>query len=565
MSWTSIRMQEPTLASLRHGVAGTLLALILALTFGACKLPEASKPHSHADEHVQGHDHHAAGHGHAPGEVEGFTLWSKDYELFGELTKTPGHAARVLLHLTILSDFQPLSGAGVGLSWETSEGRFETIALKELQPGIFAGQLPLKQDQTLKAKVLVNEKPIWWDDAQSDLLIVGETGQSLHDHAHEDEAHPDDDHAGPHEDHHDHGEIELLKEQQWGIPFATAKVELGTLEPTKEVLGHVEFPPSSTAQVSAPLAGKILPPPEGFPNPGQSVSAGQILARIAPTVQTADQMSQLNLALANAKTALEGRRSELARQQRLAAQNATSQRALEQARRDFDRAAQALKAAQVSARIYKSGAQNAVPVRSPIAGVLTKINVRIGELAAMGQVMFRVSNTQTTWLRTHIPVQWMPQLQQRGPIWVFNDAQRQWQRFDVSSEEGEATRASLLNVAVRADLNTQVVDVLYAIHEHAGDWLEGAAKRVLVPVGSPQKGHLIPRSAIVHARGIDTVYVQVDGEHFVARSVKIDLQVGDIVLIKSGLSHHDRVVTKGAAVVGLAGKVDTPMGHGHLH
>lgn len=541
------------------------LCLCFFLGLTACKPAEAPAPHRHADEHVQGHDHHAQGHGHAAGQVQGFTLWSKDYELFGELATTPGHDAQVLLHLTELAGFRPLTGTPVELEWEQAPGRFEVLPLKEQQPGIFSGKIPLKDHQSFRARVQVGGQALWWEQAQSDLIDLGEDGQSLHDHAHEGEEHPDDAHPGPHEDHHDHGEIELLKEQQWGIPFATAKVVSASLEPSKEVLGHVEFPPSSTAQISAPLAGKILPPPGGFPDPGQEVQAGQILARIAPTVQTADQLSQLNLALANAKTAVEGSRSELARQQRLAAQNATSQRALEQARRTFEQASQTLKAAQASARIYKSGAKNSVPVKSPISGVLTQLNVRIGELAAMGQVMFRVSNTQTTWLRTHIPVQWMSDLQQRGPISVFNDTKRVWERFAVSSPEGQATQASLLNIAVGADRNTQVVDVLYAIHEHAGDWLVGAAKRVLIPVGQPQQGFVIPRSAIVHARGMDTVYVQVDGEHFVGRNVKIELQSGDQVLVKSGISAKDRVVTKGAAVVGLASKVDTAMGHGHLH
>lgn len=537
----------------------------LFLWLVACKAAPGSKAHRHADEHLEGHDHHAAEHGHQAGQVQGFTLWSQDYELFGELARRPGHDAQVLLHLTKLANFRPLSGARVSLEWEVGPGRFERVALKEQQAGIFSGEIPLDADQTLRARIRIGDRALWWEVEQSDLLVLGQSGRALHDHAHEGHEHPEDDHPGPHDDHHDHGEIELLKEQQWGIPFATARVQLASLEPTKEVLGHIEFPPSSTAQVSAPLAGKILPPPEGFPDPGQDVKAGQILARIAPTVQKAEQISQLNLALANAKTALEGSRSELARQERLALQQATSQRALEQAKRTFERASQSLKAAQASLRIYKSGAQNAIPVRSPIAGVLTNLNVRIGELAAMGQVMFRVSNTQTTWLRTHVPVQWMSTLQRRGPISVFNDVTRKWERFAVSSPEGQATQASLLNVAVRADRNTQVVDVLYAIHEHAGDWLVGAAKRVLIPVGAGQQGFVIPRSAIVHARGMDTVYVQVDGEHFVARNVSIALQVGDQVLVRSGVSAQDRVVTKGAAVVGLAAKADAPMGHGHLH
>lgn len=538
--------------------------LMLALCLGMSCKKTASVPHVHADEHPQGHDHHAVGHGHTHGLVRGFTLWSKDYELFGELRQDGGEKSELLLHLTELKTFSALTGKRVDIEYNSDAG-FKRVPLAETQPGIFLASLPIAQGAVLQAKVLVQGRVIWWPREDSDLITVGVSGQSLHDHAHAGQEHPQDEHPGPHEDHHDHGEIELLKEQQWNIPFATAEVRVASLEPTKEVLGHVEFPPNSTAQVSATMAGKIMQPLGGFPHPGQEVKAGQVLARIAPTVQSADQLSKLNLAVVRARSTLDGAASEFARQQRLAKQNATSRRALEQAQRDHTQAKEALKAAEASQRIYKRGSRNALAVRSPIAGILTAINVRIGELAATGQVMFRVSNTQSTWLRVHIPVQWMGELHKRGAISVFDDAQRKWKRFSVSSSEGQAPDAALLNVAVQADLNAQVVDVLYAIYSTRTRWLVGASKRILVPVGQPQRGWVIPRSAIVHHRGEDSVYVQVDGEHFVPRKVKIQLQQGDNVLVKSGLHAGERVVTKSASIVALAAKKDVPMGHGHLH
>lgn len=531
-----------------------LLAVVLAVALAACKSP--SSPNAHGHDHAGDHNHHAAEHGHSHGPVSQFTLWNQDYELFGEVAPGGHHDAQVLMHLTQLKDFSALSGAKVEMHYKLGGGEAHTLHLQEKQPGVFSGEFKNPENKELRTRVSVDGKVLWWPQENSDLVVVGKSGQAARPHEESSEA--------P-QDHHDHEEIELLKEQQWSIPFATAAATQGVLEPTKEVLGHVEFPPSSTAQLSAPLAGKILPPEGGFPNPGQSVQAGQILARIAPTLQSADQLAQLNLAVSHARTQVEGTRSELARQKRLAEHKATSQRSLEQAQREYARAQQALKAAKASQRIYKSGAQNSLPVRSPISGILTNIRVRLGELAATGQVMFRVSNTKTTWLVTHIPVQWMGQLQQRGPISVFDDAARKWERYQVASEEGQATQASLLNVAVQADRNTQVVDVLYAIHENSGRWLEGAAKRVLVPVGQTQKGVVIPRSAVVHQRGMDQVFVQVDGEHFVARTIRVQLQQGDKVLLRSGIEPGERIVVKGAAVVALAARSDTAMGHGHLH
>lgn len=540
--------------------------MVLVLGLG---LSPACQKGSSGHGHGHGHEAHAHSqdHGHGAAKVEAFTLWNQHYELFGELTRQEHHHAKVLLHLTELREFTPFQGRAVELEWSDGDSPPQKVTLKERGPGVFQGELPIKLQDRPQLKVFAGGAALWWDGIESDRIDIAQTQQGRHDHDHEHNEQGDapEEHPGPHTGDHSEGEIQLLKEQQWSIPFGTAQVQEGWLEPTKEVLGHVEFPPSSTAQISAPMAGKILQPQGGFPDPGQTVHAGQVLARIAPTVRSADQLAHLSLAVANARTALEGARSELARQKRLAAQKATSRRALEQAQRDSIKAQETLKAAQASQRIYRRSSQNSVAVNSPISGVLTEIDVRIGELAAMGQVMFRVSNTQTTWLRVHIPVQWLNQLQRRGPISVFDDAKREWRSYSTSSQEGRATGASLLNVAVKADLNTQIVDVLYGIHSTESRWLVGAAKRVLVPVGEPRKGWVIPRSAVVHERGIDKVFVQVDGEHFSAQSVRVEMQQGDRVLVSAALRKGQRIVVKGAAVVGLAAKSDTSLGHGHLH
>lgn len=540
------------------------LGLLLGCTKAASPTSHGHGAHGAHEDHG---DPHTQDHGHGAAKAEAFTLWSEDYELFGELTRQEQHHAKVLLHLTRLREFSPLSGQSVELEWKVGDASFQRVTLKERQPGIFAGELPIPVNADPKMKVLVGGAAIWWRALESDQIDIAQTQEGSHDHDHEHsaEGEPPEDHPGPHTGEHGGGEIELLKEQQWSIPFGTAEVQQGSLEPTKEVLGHVELPPSSTAQISAPMAGKILQPKGGFPNPGQTVKAGQILARIAPTVQAADQLSQLSLAASNAQTALDGARSELARQKRLVAQKATSQRSVEQAQRNFSKAQETLKAAEASLRIYRRGSQNSVAVPSPISGVLTEIDVRIGELAAMGQVMFRVSNTQSTWLRVHIPVQWLGQLQRRGPISVYDDAKREWRRYSTSSQEARATEASLLNVAVQADLNTQIVDVLYGIHSTDSRWLVGAAKRVLVPVGEPRSGWVLPKSAVIHERGIDKVFVQVDGEHFVPRNIRIEMEQGDQVLVSAALQKGQRVVVDGGAIVALAAKSDTSLGHGHLH
>ncbi len=85
-------------------------SLILAMCLSTV-LACSSKPsnHSHSSDHPDGHDHHAAGHGHGDTPTASVTVWSEDYELFAEYSLgVVGHKSSFLLHLTSLDGFAAL-------------------------------------------------------------------------------------------------------------------------------------------------------------------------------------------------------------------------------------------------------------------------------------------------------------------------------------------------------------------------------------------------------------------------------------------------------------------------
>lgn len=75
----------------------------------------------------------------------------------------------------------------------------------------------------------------------------------------------------------------------------------------------------------------------------------------------------------------------------------------------------------------------------------------------------------------------------------------------------------------------------------------------------------IPISAIVDENGVSTVYVMVEGETFQKRPVRLGLTDGVLVEVLDGVRAGERVVTRGAYAVRLAGLAGAGLGSAHVH
>src|SRR5690606_623600 len=177
----------------------------------------------------------------------------------------------------------------------------------------------------------------------------------------------------PHE-----GLIELLKEQQWGVPFATSFAAHGTLVPAIQVAGSVDTPPGGMAVVGAPVPGRLVAPAKGLARPGEQVKKGQLLASLLPAPASPEASARAELAVSEAEARKAAARSAHARAKRLIVDEAISQAALEEAERELAVADEALRAAKRAQALF-SGAQSggsagAWRLTAPIAGTLTDVN-----------------------------------------------------------------------------------------------------------------------------------------------------------------------------------------------
>jgi multidrug efflux pump subunit AcrA (membrane-fusion protein) len=109
------------------------------------------------------------------------------------------------------------------------------------------------------------------------------------------------------------------------------------------------------------------------------------------------------------------------------------------------------------------------------------------------------------------------------------------------------------------------VDVIYSVRNPDPKLRVGALLKVSFPAGPDFSGVIVPAGAIVDDDGRQLAYVQVDGEHFEERAVRVGPRQGGLLGVEHGLGDGERVVVRGAHVVRLAARSGSEQPHGHIH
>ena len=522
-------------------------ALVLFVTVTSCKRREGG--HEHASDHPQGHDHHAEGHGHGEAAVVRITRWSERFELFAEHpAAVVGKEVAFLAHLTVLEDFRPLDRAQVRLELQ-GPASLNAESQSAVRPGIFRMTFVPSQPGTYRGRLVVTGSVA--DSVEGLVLEVFENQQKAQEAAQKEE-----------EGHF----IELLKEQQWGVPFATAFARQGTLIASIEVAGNVATPPGGSAEIGAPIAGRVVAPTRGLPRPGDSVRRGQVLATLAPAPSSPEEAARANLAVSEAEARVARSRAAVDRAERLIRDQAISQRELEDAQREARVAQESVRAARTAQRLF-SGASAGSGAGSwrlvaPIDGALVEVRAAPGSSVSQGDVLFRVVDMRELWIRARVPEQDAARLRTDRDASFQIAGLEGFLPIDVT---GDNANASLVTVGRTVDSTSRTVDVIYSLRTPDPRLRVGGLVRVSVPAGADFSGIVVPRTAIVDDDGREIVYVQVDGEHFEERLVRTGPRQGALIGVAHGLSPDDRVVVRGAHVVRLAARAVSSQPHGHIH
>jgi RND family efflux transporter MFP subunit len=534
---------------------------VSALATAGCDLPH---DHDHDAGHTNGHDegHTAAeghdpagdhgGHGHEAGAIA-VTHFTAATELFVEFPPLiVGEESGLAAHWTRLEDFRPVAEgrvsvrlAGGGLPEEVFSVDGPSI------PGIF---------RPVARPAHAGERNVTLTLESPGLTTTHDLGTYR--------VYPDRNSAAADQPAEDApgDEISFLKEQQWKVDFATAEVQRRKLHGSVRATGVIKARKDGEAVVSAPTAGHLLAT-DAFPRISTRVSPGQALATILPRV-AGDQVdvASLELAAQRARSEHEFAERERKRLETLVVQRAASQRALNEAE-NAERVAKAelVAATERLARYQRTlgsaGAAEStgVKVRAPIAGTLAEILVSAGSYVEEGDEMFHVVDTERLWLEASVA---------EADLGRLKDPRRAWfsvegfsRAFAIDPQAG----GQVVAYGTMVDAVRRTVPLVFEFPNADGLLRVGMFAEVRVSTGESADDPAVPVSAIVDEAGQDVVYVMLGGESFERRVVRLGVREGDSVQVAEGLAPGERVVTRGAYLVRLAGASPAVAGHGHAH
>jgi RND family efflux transporter MFP subunit len=337
--------------------------------------------------------------------------------------------------------------------------------------------------------------------------------------------------------------ISFLKEQQWPIEFETVTAIRREIPRSILVSGRIIPVASGTALVSAPVDGLIhADANRSAPAPGQWVREGQRLAVLSPV--GGDNAYAVQLASEQRLT------RELARVERLHSAGAIPEKRLEETRRDLEVARAALAAMGAPA----DGAYE-LALMAPIAGVINERHLAAGQRVAAGDLLFSIVDPRAVWMRFNVPAM------DAGRTSATSGA-----TFSVEGSDRVYRTSKVVSVGNDIDPDRRTLSVIVEI-DNADLSLKGGMLgdgRLLL--GDPIGGIAVPNSAIRDEDGVFVAYVQIGGETFERRAVRVGPSDGEWTLVESGIRPGERVVTLGAYQVKLSSLNTSELSdHGHVH
>ena len=507
---------------------GTALALLASIACGG----------QHAHE-IDAAD--AGAHEEAHAVVE--TRWTARSELFMEYPPlVEGGSSRFAIHFTDLATFEPVRAgrAAVRLAGARSQ---EFAVESPGSPGIFGIDVEPAQAGRYRLEVLLEAPGL------TDRHELGEVTVLPPDAA------PD---AA---DHEEDGAIPFLKEQQWTLDFATAPAGRRRIADSLVIAAEIEPRTGGWADVTAPVVGRLAD--DLAPRPiGSEVARGDALAEIIPRSGHGEDRPELQLAVAEARNVLELIRADRARVERLVAAGALPRRRQHETQ-VAERTAEARVAAAEAhlAQLDTTrtgegevGRDTRFVVRAPISGVVADSDATPGASVEEGTRLFRLVALD----RVHV-VGSLPEAA------LARIAELTGAELDVPGFEVPIALDRLVAVGRVLEPQARTVPIIYELSNPDRRLAIGQAVSLRIFAAAATDAVTVPESAIVDDAGQPVIFVQVAGESFERRPVRLGNRESGQVQIGGDVAPGERVVVRGAPLIRLAALSPQVPAHGHTH
>jgi multidrug efflux pump subunit AcrA (membrane-fusion protein) len=320
------------------------------------------------------------------------------------------------------------------------------------------------------------------------------------------------------------GSIFVPKSTQRLLDIRTASANVMRTRPTVTLQGTLMADPSHSAVVQSLTGGRIMPLPQGFPQLGQSVNAGDPLLIVMPLVQAAESATlagrevEINLAMRRNLEQMQAQRSRLSEGGASITDINRTQMELMGLNRQRERVRNALRGETLTA---------------PVEGVIAAMSVRAGQVVQPQDVLFQIFDPRHMWIEVSA-----------------YGADVGEGSFKATATTPDGKRLELLFKGRSQALREQAVVMQFEIINPPDNLNIGQPISVYAETGTLQTGVVIPRSALVRAgNGEYVVYDHTEPELFMPRKVNVEALDGERALVKSGLDAGRWIVTHAAEFV----------------
>ena len=473
------------------------------------------------------------------------TRWTGRSELFMEYPPlVEGETSRFAIHFTDLATFEPLRAGRAEVRLDGAGGEAFTVDAPG-RPGIFGVDVTPARAGRYRLSVVL-DAPGLADrhDLGAVTVVTPAAAGALHAHADEED-----------------GSIAFLKEQQWTLDFATAPAGERRIAESLVIAAEIEPRTGGRADVATPVAGRLAGDLPVRPV-GSRVSRGDPLAEIIPHSGHGEDRPALELAVAEARNALELERAERARVERLVAAGALPERRRLEARvaeRTADARVAAAEAhlAQLDATRTgegEGGRDTRFVLRAPISGVVAASDATPGASVEEGTRLFRLIALDSVHVIGALPEAALPR------IGELTGAE-----LEVPGFGAPIALDRLVAVGRVLEPEARTVPMIYELRDPDRRLAVGQAVSLRIFASDAIEAVTVPESAVVDDAGQPVVFVQVGGESFERRPVRLGNREAGHVQVAGDIAPGERVVVRGAPLIRLAALSPQGPAHGHTH
>ncbi|WP_422350864.1 efflux RND transporter periplasmic adaptor subunit [Flagellimonas sp.] len=459
------------------------------------------------------------------------TIWTHKTELFVEFPALiVGNPSKFVAHFTVLDKHQPVREGSVTVSLiKDSQGIRNTVD-EPSSPGIFSPAIQPKETGNYQLVFELKTSDYFDKITIDDVTVYANADDAIKA-------------LGTAED---DGSISFLKEQAWKIDFQTAPVISGKIYDVINTSGVWMPSPGSTKSLAAKSNGVVDFKVNNLTE-GTEVKQGQLLMSLNSQGLTSNNLST---DIASAKATFQQAKSEYERKKELYESKIVPKSEFEKVESNFEIA----KANYQSLVSGVSGGSK--QIRAPFDGFIKSITVSNGDYVDQGVALVTVGTQQSRVLKTQIAPSYGITMGNAQGIW-YQTKNGQWRNVATSG-------GSILSIAKDVDNNRPLISVFAKVNEDV-DMPEGSLTQVQIAMGNATQNRMIPVNALLEDYGSYSVMVQLSGESFERRPVKIGKRNGENVEILEGLQIGEVVVTTGAYQVKMASMSGSTPSHGHEH